>query len=620
MINNQRFKYLAVVVICNILSMVMTVIILYIFCHNSVRVGQLLIRVGLPTLVYGVLSSFVLCRNASCFDAEKFKTTGDPYTEALKKLGAIPIKSIGISVIMLLILLGAIFIQGAGAGLPEASAPLFLLIFSVGMLISTFIYVISDGLVSKALLSYNLTSYPRNFREQRQALKILIIPLAVALICLLFIFSLTIIIFAELGVSLSDMSSRTLMFVFVVMGALFLCIVFLASILKGNLRFLFDSIIVQLENLSSDKKDLTKRVSVCSVDELGTIAGMMNSFCDTISNGMREIKNSQRQLSVSGTEVKNNAADMVQSISRISEGIEQIGEKSTSQLQEAEASAGAVQQIARNIEALDSSIANQSSSISQASAAVEEMVGNITSIGIVAEKMLGQFKTVRNAASEGETIQKESVAQVQEVVEESKSLQEANKIIATIAAQTNLLSMNAAIEAAHAGDAGRGFAVVADEIRKLAEDSSRESQKIGAELRQITETIKRIVEGSKASEQAFNQVSGRVIETEKLVFEVDSAIREQQEGAGQVLDALKAMNEITTKVKSDSKEMNEGNTVMLEKMYQLKTDSTNIASSLEGVVKSLAGINQNAQQVSIMADNTESAIENMAGIADGFVV
>jgi methyl-accepting chemotaxis protein len=289
-------------------------------------------------------------------------------------------------------------------------------------------------------------------------------------------------------------------------------------------------------------------------------------------------------------------------------------------LQEAEASAGAVQQIARNIEALDSSIANQSSSISQASVAVEEMVGNITSIGTVAEKMLGQFKTVRNAASEGETIQKESVAQVQEVVEESKSLQEANKIIATIAAQTNLLSMNAAIEAAHAGEAGRGFAVVADEIRKLAEDSSRESQKIGAELKQITETIKRIVEGSKASEQAFNQVSRRVMETEKLVFEVDSAIREQQEGAGQVLDALKAMNEITTKVKSDSKEMNEGNAVMLEKMYQLQTDSTNIADSLEGVVKSLAGINQNARQVSVMADNTESAIENMAGIADGFVV
>ncbi|MDR3144782.1 MAG: methyl-accepting chemotaxis protein [Treponema sp.] len=617
---NQRVKYLVVVLICNTLSMLGTVTVLYIFCRNSIHVSQLLIRVGLPALVYEVLSSFVLCRNASCFDAEKFKAPGDLYTESLKKLGAIPIKSIGISVIMLLIFLGAIFIQGESAGLPEAPVPLFLAIFSVGMLISTFIYVISDGLVSKALVSYNLTAYPRDFRERRQAIKILIIPLAVALICVLFIFSLTLLAFAELEVSLADISSRARIFVFAVTGLLFCCIAFLASILKGNLCFLFDSIIVQLENLSSDKKDLTRRVSVCSVDELGTIAGMMNSFCDTIGSGMREIKSSQRQLSVSGVEVRNNAADMVHSISRISEGIEQVGEKSRNQLQEAETSAGAVQQIARNIEALDVSIANQSSSISQASAAVEEMVGNIASIGTVAEKMLGQFKTVRNAASDGETIQKESVARVQEVVEESKALQEANKIIATIAAQTNLLAMNAAIEAAHAGEAGRGFAVVSDEIRKLAEDSSRESQKIGAELKQISETINRIVEGSRASEQAFNQVSGRVVETEKLVFEVDSAIREQQEGAGQVLDALKAMNEITAKVKTDSKEMNVGNTVMLENMHRLRTDSTEIVGNLEEVAKSVTGITQNARQVSVMADNNEAAIENMAGIADGFVV
>jgi methyl-accepting chemotaxis protein len=597
-----------------------TMIILYIFRRSSVHVLQMLIRAGLPALAYGVLASLVLCRNAACFDAEKFKTAGDSYTEALKKLGAVPIRSIGISVVMLLILLGAIFIQGENAGLPEAAAPLLLAIFSAGILISTFIYVISDGLVSKALVSYNITAYPRDFRERRQAVKIMIIPLAVAVICLLFIFSLILLAFVEVGVSLSDVSSRTRIFVFVVIGVLFCCIAFLTSIMKGNLSFLFDSIIVQLENLSSDKKDLTRRVSVCSVDELGTIAGMMNSFCDTISSGMREIKNIQGRLSVSGNEVKNNAADMVQSIQRISEGIEQVGGKSRNQLQEAEASAGAVQQIARNIEALDSSIANQSSSISQASAAVEEMVGNITSIGTVVEKMLSQFKMVCSSASDGEAIQKESAARVQEVVEESKSLQEANKIIATIAAQTNLLSMNAAIEAAHAGEAGRGFAVVADEIRKLAEDSSRESRKIGAELKQITDAIKRIVEGSRASEQAFNQVAGRVTETEKLVFEVDSAIREQQEGAGQVLEALKAMNEITTKVKTDSKEMNVGNTVMLENMHRLRVDSTEIADNLEGMVKSAAGINKNARQVSLMAANTEAAIENMAGIADSFVV
>jgi methyl-accepting chemotaxis protein len=209
---------------------------------------------------------------------------------------------------------------------------------------------------------------------------------------------------------------------------------------------------------------------------------------------------------------------------------------------------------------------------------------------------------------------------VRAVVEESETLQDANKIIASIAAQTNLLAMNAAIEAAHAGEAGRGFAVVAGEIRKLAEDSSRESQKISAELRQITETIDGIVAGSRASEEAFSQVAGRVSETEKLVFEVDQAIREQQEGANQVLGALKEMNGTTVKVKTGSKEMNEGNAAMLENMDQLRADSTEIAGNLEEVVNSIARINQNAGQVSAMADNTESAIKNITAIADGFTV
>jgi methyl-accepting chemotaxis protein len=248
------------------------------------------------------------------------------------------------------------------------------------------------------------------------------------------------------------------------------------------------------------------------------------------------------------------------------------------------------------------------------------MVGNIVSIGGSVQKMLLQFKTVHDAAGAGLTIQKESVTQVREVVEESKSLQEANRIIAGIAAQTNLLAMNAAIEAAHAGDAGRGFAVVADEIRKLAEDSSRESQRIGAELKQIVKTINQVVEGSIASEQAFNHVSERVKETEKLVFEVDEAIREQQDGAGQVLEALKGMNESTAKVKSGSGEMKQGNSTMLESINRIHSDSTEITGHLEEAAKSIARISQNAEQVSAMAEDTRSAIEKITAIADGFSV
>jgi methyl-accepting chemotaxis protein len=256
----------------------------------------------------------------------------------------------------------------------------------------------------------------------------------------------------------------------------------------------------------------------------------------------------------------------------------------------------------------------------QASAAVEEMIGNISSIGSVTQKMATQFETVGEAAAEGTRIQKESTERIREIVVQSQSLQEANKIISTIAAQTNLLAMNAAIEAAHAGEAGRGFSVVADEIRKLAENSSSESQKIRAELNQIIQTISRIVSDSEASGSAFAEVSRRVSETEKLVTEVNNAILEQKTGAGQVMESLRVMNEITAKVSGGSREMSQGSEAMLQEMGILQGSASEIETNMEEMSSSINNINSGAQEVSGLAGNTRSSIQKISDIASGFEV
>jgi methyl-accepting chemotaxis protein len=180
--------------------------------------------------------------------------------------------------------------------------------------------------------------------------------------------------------------------------------------------------------------------------------------------------------------------------------------------------------------------------------------------------------------------------------------------------------MNAAIEAAHAGETGRGFAVVADEIRKLAENSARESQRISAELKQITGTIDGIVKGTKASESAFAIVAERVGDTEKLIYEVSSAVREQQSVADQVLDSLKTMKDISYEVSTGSKEMNEGNAAMLSEMTKLQSDSREISSSMEDIVTGITAINSGAQKVSGLAESNQTIIKTITVIADGFEV
>jgi methyl-accepting chemotaxis protein len=619
--NSNHIAFGGIILVSTLLIGAADFLILFIFRVSAVSLMSMLLRIGLPCVGYVILTSLLLGSKARRFSSEQFKIPGKQYTDAVKHLGGLPIKVIALVVFCHLVFLGLIFIQGEQAGIPgEIKTFLFLTALSVGMFIGTFDYVLVDGLVSKTLMSNNLSAYPRDLRENRLGLKFFIIPIAVCLLSIFFTISMTFLAAHGAGLSLLGMPARSWISVCSIMGGFFFFVILLASVLKKSIGANFSSIILQLENLSSAKKDLTRRIFICSVDELGTIAGMVNSFCTNMGEGMREIKKGQHELSASGIELENNASVMAASISEVSNGVEQVRIKAQSQLQSVSESSAAVQQIARNIESLDSSIVKQSSSVSQASAAVEEMVGNIKSIGSVVEKMMRQFKTVGTAASEGETIQQESGKRVQEIVEESKTLQEANKIIAAIAAQTNLLAMNAAIEAAHAGEAGQGFSVVADEIRKLAENSSRESQKISTELKQISGTITSVVKGALAAEQAFNQVSARIDDTGKLIDEVNSAIMEQQEGASQVLDALKTMNDITTEVKTGSKEMNEGNATMLQEMNKLQSDSREISGNMDEMVKSITHVNEGAGQVSALAESTQSTIKHITLIVDSFEV
>jgi len=613
---NKKYIFQILVLFTGIAMVLADFLLLLFFGHDF---SALKFKFSVPALAFVIVYCFVLGRSAKCFDRAFLQnTSGDQYSDRLKEIGAIPIKMIALNVVLHGIFLGAVFFITDYLGINAVmKSPLFLTSLSFGMLVGTFIYVVSDGLVSLALLDQNLTMYPRELRENRQALKSMIIPFAAAIMSLIYGCSVTMLSVIHGGGLLENLSWSILLIPIV---AFFACFIILAYNLKKNTLKVYNSVVEQMENLSSERKDLTRRVSVCSVDELGTIAGMINAFCEHLGSGMQDIKSGQNELSGVGNNLEKNSGDMAASVARISGAVDQVLVKTQGQMESVKTSSQAVQRISDQIKTLESSVAVQESSMSRASAAVEEMVGNIASIGSVTEKMTSQFKTVQEASREGSRIQKESSERIQEIVAESESLQEANKIIATIAAQTNLLAMNAAIEAAHAGDAGRGFSVVADEIRKLAENSSKESQKISTELKQIAKSIELIVADSASSGSAFADVSNRIGETEKLVYEVNNAIREQQAGADQVLESLHVMNDITAKVAGGSHEMGRGNEEMLREIDALQSSATEVEKRMEEISDGIKSINTGAQEVSALAVNAKSSIQKVSAIADGFEV
>jgi methyl-accepting chemotaxis protein len=608
---NKKYNFLALVIGTGLAMLAADFLILLFFGNTF---SNLRFRFGIPAFVFLVLYCIILGRGMRYFDHKYFtKLKGEQYLLWLKKLGAVPIKRIALNVITHAVFLAIIFFSGDYLGIePSIKSSLFLTALSFGMLVGTFIYVASDGLVSATLLAHNFTVYPPNYHERRQEAKAWIVPIAAILVTLVFTCSVTLLGTQRAGSSMSSILIPLIVF--------FLATSALAITLKKNTGAIYTSVVAQLENLSSEQKDLTKRISICSVDELGSIAGMVNTFSEHLGGGIHDIKDGQENLSKVGNRLEENASTMANSIAQISTAVEHVLVKTKGQMESANTSSREMNQISEQIKSLEETIFTQTSSITEASAAVEEMVGNISSISSVTEKMAAQFKTVGDASEEGKRIQKENGDRIREIVEESQMLQEANKIISLIAANTNLLAMNAAIEAAHAGELGKGFAVVADEIRKLAENSAAESRKIGSELKQITATIDRIVKDATVTENAFAEVSRRIDETGRLVTEVDNAIHEQKTGASEVIESLRVMKDLTMKVRDGSLEMNQSSEAMVKEINSLQSSAAEIETRMEEISGGIGTINQGAQEVSSLAAATHDSIEKISGIADGFKV
>ena len=345
-----------------------------------------------------------------------------------------------------------------------------------------------------------------------------------------------------------------------------------------------------IDELSTGEADLTVQLEVNKNDEIGKLVISVNKFLAKFHSIMHNIKVSEENLTEAGDTLVNEIETTTSTISQMAENIGLVHNQVQNQSSSINSSASAMTQISKNIESLDGMIQGQASSVEEASASVEEMIGNINSVDKSVIKMVEEFTVLELDTKNG--IEKNSSVNelIQKISEQSVAMMDANEMIQSIAEQTNLLAMNAAIEAAHAGEAGKGFSVVADEIRKLAETSAEQSNRISEELSNIQQGIQRVVIASTESEQSFQAVSGRINTTAELVAQIRGAMEEQQAGSQQILEALQAMNDSTSEVRGAGAEMSKGGDSIMR-------DVSNIHESMNGIETAVAEINEGTNYV-----------------------
>ncbi|MDR3161016.1 MAG: methyl-accepting chemotaxis protein, partial [Spirochaetaceae bacterium] len=268
-----------------------------------------------------------------------------------------------------------------------------------------------------------------------------------------------------------------------------------------------------------------------------------------------------------------------------------------------------LEKIIVNIDKLSGHVDRQSSSVAQSSSAIEEMLANIQSVTQTLVKNGDNVKDLIEASEVGRTGLQDVAADIQGIARESEGLLEINAVMENIASQTNLLSMNAAIEAAHAGEAGKGFAVVADEIRKLAENSGKQSKIITAVLKKIKDSIDKITTSTETVLNKFEAIDRGVRTVSEQEEDIRCAMEEQGTGSKQILEAIGHLNEATQLVKSSSTRMLEGSRQIIQESKNLEMTTQEIKNGMNEMAAGADQINVAVTRVNTISGQNKENID-----------
>ena len=380
------------------------------------------------------------------------------------------------------------------------------------------------------------------------------------------------------------------------------------------------TVVSALKNIAQGEGDLTVRLPVHGNDEITDMSEYFNQTISKIGHSIQNVGVNSNTMEDIGNELASNMTETASAVNQISANIDGVKQQALTQAASVTETAATIEEIVRTIKQLNTSIETQAASVAESSASIEQMVANIASIGQTLDKTDEVIKELTSATSDGRDTLVTSNSVTQKIAEESGSLMEASSVIQHIASQTNLLAMNAAIEAAHAGEAGKGFAVVADEIRKLAEDSATQGKTITATLKNLSGEIETLSASSKTVEEKFNAIFNLAEQVKEMSARLTAAMREQENGSKEVLIAIKNINTVTTEVQAGSEEMLKGGEGVAEEMRKLDDLTRIITESMNEMASGAVQINNAVQEVNEITQKNKASIESLSNEVKKFKV
>jgi methyl-accepting chemotaxis protein len=375
-----------------------------------------------------------------------------------------------------------------------------------------------------------------------------------------------------------------------------------------------------MKDISEGEGDLTRRLDINSKDELGNLARYFNKMVAKIEELIQVIKDRALALRQIGNGLTENMSLMAVSIKDINDTVTNVNVRVTEQSKSVNTSSTAMSLVSENIDSLNAEVVKQAQSVEQSSSAIEKMLASIRTVTDTLVANDENVKLLMDASDIGRNGLADVASDIRGIASESEGLLEINAVMENIASQTNLLSMNAAIEAAHAGESGKGFAVVADEIRKLAVSSAEQSKTIALVLKKIKTSIDKITSSTNSVLSEFESIDSSIKTVVRQEELIRGAMEEQGAGSRLILDAISHLRENTQLVKEGTIEMLDTSKAIIKESKNLEGLSAEIKFSMDEMAVGTGNIITSVREVNEAGGKNKTNIDSLVEEVSRFKV